>query len=71
MLEDIEFPEFWIANYPNLGTNQPLIMVQAFMEVGYKAWLAGKELGFDEGKATSQAITNDVLNFGKHKNKRS
>ena len=45
-------------------------MVHAFMEVAYKAWLAGRELGFDEGRATSQAISNDVLNFGKSKNKR-
>ena len=41
MLEDITFQKFWTANYPNLGTNQPLIMVHAFMEVAYKAWLAG------------------------------
>ena len=52
MLEDTEFQKFWTATYSNLGTNQPLIMVHAFMEVAYKAWLAGRELGFDEGRSS-------------------
>ena len=66
MLENEAFIKFWQVKYPNSRVD----VNNVFMEVAYQAWLAGRELGFDEGKATSQAITNDVLNFGKHKNKR-
>ena len=68
MLQDEAFMKFWQVKYsaPYFG-----IDTIAFMEVAYEAWLAAYDLGFDEGKATSQAISNDVLNFGKRKNERS
>ena len=54
MLEDTEFQEFWAANYPDFGANQPLIMTHAFMEVAYKAWLAAYDIGVEDGKALIQ-----------------
>ena len=66
MLENEAFIKFWQVKYPNSRVD----VNNVFMEVAYQAWLAGRELGFDEGMMTSQAISNDVLNFGKRKNKR-
>ena len=65
MLEDEAFMQFWKTHY----TKE--LMTFAVMDLAYTAWLAAYDLGFDEGKATSQAISSDVLNFGKRKNKRS
>ena len=67
MLQDEAFMKFWQVKHPGFRIGIDTI---AFIEVAYEAWLAAYDLGFDEGKATSQAISNDVLNFGKRKNNR-
>ena len=70
MTYEKEFLTWWEENHSLFYSSQPARNEKTPKDLAYQAWLAGRELGFDEGKATSQAITNDVLNFGKHKNKR-
>jgi hypothetical protein len=47
-----EFEEFFQADFTdkvNPNSNIPGIMIEAFKEVAYRSWRAGRQLGYEDG----------------------